>query len=462
MVAWTPSLADRPGPKYLRIADALAEDIYAGRLTVGDKVPPHRDLAWRIGVTVGTVSRAYAEAERRGLLVGEVGRGSFVRAGARSAATLDMPSIGGPHTIEFAINRPPTAPAVKAFSDALIAQASNPNLAELMNYQSHTGLWDHRARGAAWLRQRGIEAKTDRVMVINGVEHGLAAAFMALADPGETVLVEELTWSGTRALASLMRLRLKPVAMDDDGMDPDAFEAACRSSGARLVYLNPHIHNPTSTVLADDRRQRIANIAMAHDMTIIEDDVYGFLMPEGPPPIATYAPDNTVYVTGASKVMAPTLRVGFACMPEDRVGRFSAAARAANWMAPPVLAQIVADWIEDGTAVKLAAAIRADVDKRQAIVRRCLPSATFRMAPGSFHFWLALPEPWRAQEFVDAGRSRNLSLAATDLFVPGRAETPHAVRVSATAPTDLADLEEGLGRLRSLLSDRPEPCLAVA
>ena len=167
-------------------------------------------------------------------------------------------------------------------------------------------------------------------------------------------------------------------------------------------------------------------------------------------------------IRDSSKVMAPTLRVGFARMPENRIGRFSAAARAANWMAPPVLAQIVANWIDDGTAARLAAAIRADVDRRQAIARRCLPGASFRMAPGSFHLWLSLPEPWRAQEFVDAGRDRNLSLAATDLFVPGRAETPHAVRVSVTAPSDLTDLEEGLTRLRSLLSGQPEPCLAVA
>ncbi|MEM7441753.1 MAG: PLP-dependent aminotransferase family protein [Pseudomonadota bacterium] len=459
---WMPSLADRPGPKYLRIADALAEDIYAGRLAVGDKVPPHRDLAWRLGVTVGTVSRAYAEAERRGLLVGEVGRGSFVRAGARSAATLDMPAIGGPHTIELAINRPPTAPAVKAFSEALVAQSVNPKLDDLMNYQSHTGLWDHRASGAAWLRQRGLDTTTDNVLVVNGVEHGLAAAFMALADPGETVLVEELTWSGTRALASLMRLRLKPVSMDDDGLVPEAFEAAVKSTGARLVYLNPNIHNPTSTVLAAERRARIAEIVRANDMTIIEDDVYGFLMPEGPPPLASYAPDHTIYVTGASKVMAPTFRVGFASMPADRIGRFSAAARAANWMAPPVLAQIVADWIEDGTAKELAAAIRADVDRRHVIARRCLAGAAFRMAPGSFHLWLSLPEPWRAQEFVDAGRRRNLSLTATDLFVPGRNETPHAVRVSVTAPKTLAELEEGLTRLNDLLTGRPEPCLAVA
>ena len=98
-MTWLPSLGDRTGPKYLRIVDALAEDIYAGRLGVGARLPTHRDLAWRLGVTVGTVSRAYAEAERRGLLVGEVGRGSYVRAGARSAANLEMPAPSEPPLI---------------------------------------------------------------------------------------------------------------------------------------------------------------------------------------------------------------------------------------------------------------------------------------------------------------------------------------------------------------------------
>ena len=79
MTNWTPDLSGRNGPRYRAIADALAEDVRGGRLAAGTRLPTHRDLAWRLKMTIGTVSRAYAEAERRGLVAGEVGRGTYVR-----------------------------------------------------------------------------------------------------------------------------------------------------------------------------------------------------------------------------------------------------------------------------------------------------------------------------------------------------------------------------------------------
>src|SRR3546814_891334 len=183
---------------------------------------------------------------------------------------------------------------------------------------------------------------------------------MGLTDPGDVVLVEELTWSGVRALASLQRLSLKPVAMDRHGMLPDAFEAACRTSGARMLYTMPTIHNPTTAILPAERRSAIAEIARAYGITIVEDDVYGFLAEDAPPPLAAYAPERTIYITAASKSLAPCLRIGFAAVPADRIGRFSASSRALNWMAPPVSAEIVARWIADGTADLLAERIRSE------------------------------------------------------------------------------------------------------
>ena len=80
MTIWTPDLRQRTGPRYIAIAEALSEDASGGRLRPGTRLPTHRDLADRLGVTVGTITRAYAEATRRGLVTGEVGRGTFVRA----------------------------------------------------------------------------------------------------------------------------------------------------------------------------------------------------------------------------------------------------------------------------------------------------------------------------------------------------------------------------------------------
>ncbi|MGP1393901.1 MAG: PLP-dependent aminotransferase family protein [Inquilinaceae bacterium] len=458
---WLPKLADRPGPKYMKIADALAEDIYAGRLMAGERLPTHRDLAWTLKVTVGTVSRAYAEAERRGLLVGEVGRGSFVRPGARSSATLAMPGLAESQCLELGINRPPAHLSAPEFATALADLSRSNDLSTLMNYQAHTGRWSHREAGAAWIGRRGLTVQADRVLVTSGAEHAIAAALMGLTDPGDVVMVEDLTWSGTRALAGLQRLTLKPVAMDGQGMLPDAFEAACRATGSRMLYTMPTIHNPTAAIMPLERRRAIAEIARTHGVTIVEDDVYGFLAKD-PPPLSAFAPERSIYILAASKSLAPSLRTGFAAVPPDRIGRFSAAARALNWMAPPIEAEIVARWIADGTADRLAARIRQDVETRQAVAARLLNGFSYQSAPASFHVWLNLPEPWRAQDMVAAARAGGVSVTPTEMFVPGRMETPHAVRLSVSATADLAELEQALSVITGLLRQTPEPCLAVA
>jgi DNA-binding transcriptional MocR family regulator len=459
---WMPSLVDRSGPKYLRIADAIAEDVYAGRLKVSERLPTHRDLAWRLGVTVGTVSRAYAEAERRGLVTGEVGRGSFVKAGARSQATLDMPAVGGPQTIELGVNRPPTHVIAPEFAAALQRVAGSNNLPELINYQAHTGRWEHRAAGAQWIRRRGVEVGPERVLVTSGAEHAITASLMAFSDPGDPILVEELTWSGVRALASLLRLSLRPVAMDEEGMIPEALEAACRASGARLLYTTPTMHNPTTKTMSVGRRQAIAGICRDLGITIVEDDIYGYVAEDPPPALASFAPERSIYITAASKSMAPALRIGFAAMPSDRIGRFSSAARATNWMAPPLMAQIVADWIEDGTCDVLADRIRRETKARQAVAARALDGLTYHTKPGCFHIWLELPEPWRAQDVVAAARQRGLAMTSTELFVPGRAETPHAMRITLTATADVDELDRGLRALVALLKSDPDMSLAAA
>ncbi len=462
-LSWMPAIDDRAGPKYLRIADALAEDIYAGRLSIGERLPTHRDLAWELGVTVGTVSRAYAEAERRGLLTGEVGRGSYVRSGARSQATLAMPDIAGPARIELGINRPPTPPEVThAFATAMTELASDPVLPDLLNYQAHTGRWQHRQAGARYLGRRGLSVGPDQVLVTSGAQHAIAAAFMAFCAPGDTVLVEALTWSGTRALAGLTRLNLVPVAMDAQGIDPDAFDGACRATGSKLFYTIPTIQNPTCAVLPEDRRRRVAEIARRHGVTIIEDDIYADLFDTPPPPLAAFAPERTVHLSAASKTLTPALRVGFVALPEDRVGRFSAASRASNWMAPPVMGEITARWLEDGTAAHLASLVRAEAGRRHRIAEACLGAFHYRRAENSFHIWLDLPEPWRAEDLIRAADGVGISMASTDLFVPGRGETPHAVRVTLTGPDTAADLERGLTSLAGLMRQTPEVHLAVA
>ncbi len=458
---WLPDLAERPGPKYFRIVEALAEDIFAGRLGPGARLPTHRDLSARLGVTVGTVSRAYAEAERRGLILGEVGRGSFVRAGARSAAALEMPDEGGPQLIELGINRPMAWLAQPAVAAAMAEMAAWDGLAELLNYDPHTGRWEHRLLGRRWLARRGLDVPAEQVLLTSGAEHGIASALMAFADPGDTVLVESLTWSGTRALASLLHLELRPVPMDGEGLLPDALEAACRASGARLLYTMPTIHNPCTASMSLERRRAVAEVARRQGLTVIEDDIWGFLG-DDTPALSSLAPERSIYITSVSKSVAPTLRVGFAAVPIDRVARFSAASRATNWMAPPLLVELFARLDAEGEAERISAELRREAVERLRLARRALDGVGYHAGPASFHIWLDLPEPWRAQELVAAARQAGVALAPTELFVPGRAPTPHAVRVCLSAPADRDELERGLRLIAGLLRQPAQPCIAQA
>src|SRR5690348_232297 len=127
MTSWQPDIGLRPGPRYRAIAEALAEDVRSGTLPAGTRLPTHRDLAWRLHVTVGTVSRAYAEAERRGLISGEVGRGTFVRAVAPAAPTLRFHADPAERNlVDFRVNRPRATSEAPLTARALAELAADP------------------------------------------------------------------------------------------------------------------------------------------------------------------------------------------------------------------------------------------------------------------------------------------------------------------------------------------------
>ena len=240
MTSWLPDLSNHKGPRYRAIAEALAEDVRAGRLAAGTRLPTHRDLAWKLRVTIGTVSRAYAEAERRGLIAGEVGRGTYVRQPGRSAAMMPggaLDETRDPGFIDLTINRPAAAGEEEIMAAALQRLAADPDLGGLLDYQAPAGRSEERAAAAAFLERFGLTTSPGQVVITAGGQHAMACVIRALTRPGDIVAVEELTYPGLRALAGLLHLRLAPVAIDGEGLIPQAFELGLpRSAGARPLH----------------------------------------------------------------------------------------------------------------------------------------------------------------------------------------------------------------------------------
>lgn len=466
MTMWTPDLSRRSAPRYAAIADALAEDIAGGQLATDDRLPTHRELAKRLGVTVGTVSRAYAEAERRGLVRGEVGRGTFVGgAAAAEPVRFGEPLRDDDGTIDLGPSVPASplhAEEEEVLREAFAALGRSPRLASLLAGQPHAGMWSHREAGAAWLEQLGLAVPAQRVLVTSGAQHAMAVTFAVLTRPGDQVLTEAVTFPGMKGLAHLMHLRLQGLPIDGEGLLPDAFERACRKGEAKVLYTIPTHHNPTATVMPEARRLEIVEIARRHRVAIVEDEVYGFLPAARPPPFAALAPELSYSIYGTSKIVVPGLRVGFLAAPEDRVERLGAGIWATTWMAPPPMVEIVSRWIGDGTIERFAAWRREEAAHRIATARRLLAGVEVDGCPRAYFLWLKLPEPWCAADFVRLARRRGVLVSAPELFVAGRAGVPHAVRVSLAAIRDRRRLEEGLTILAQILAEPPEPCVSIA
>ncbi len=451
---WTPELGGRIGPRYLAIAEALAEDINKGRLTDGARLPTHRALADVLGVTVGTVSRAYAEGARRGFLSGEVGRGTFVRRGVLDDNLIRTRSDG---VVDLSLNHPPVSlgrAQGSALQDTLtdLARRADPSL---LAYPPEAGRPSHREAGALWIRRVGLDVAPERIVISTGSQHAVTAVFATLLKPGDLVLSESLTYPGMKAAAALLHLRMQGLPIDEHGLLPDAFDAACRQSGVKVLYTIPTIHNPTTSVMPLERRREIAAIASAHRVPIVEDDIHALLPEERPLPIVAFAPDLGYYVASTSKTLAPGLRVGYVLSPPGTAPRLAAAIRATAWASAPLMAEIASTWIRSGTADAILAERRREAAARQALARSILVGAEYDAHPNGYHLWLRLPEPWQSASFSTECRRRGVSVTPAEVFLVGRGVAPPAVRVCLGAPVGHGELEKGLRLLAETLAATP-------
>ncbi|HPC82181.1 MAG TPA: PLP-dependent aminotransferase family protein [Thermoanaerobaculaceae bacterium] len=445
MTIWLPDIADSKRPAYLAIADAIADAIRQGRLRPGDLLPTHRLLADLLGVNVSTVTRAYREAARRRLVGGEVGRGTFVLGVASEAAlfALEQRPEGG--VIDLSPNTPPAMLYDPDLAGAL-GDLDEREAARLLHYPTTADALQHARAAAAWLGRRGVSAEPDAIVVCAGAQHAMDSALGAFQEL-EEIGCEPLVYPGLKAAARRWRRRLHPMAMDAEGVTPGAFEAACRA-GVRLAVLSPTLHNPTTATMGLERRQRLVEIARRHDVVIVEEDVYGLLPAQAPPPLAALAPERVLYLTGLSKTVAPGLRIGYLVVPPRLRERLRDASHHTSWYVSPISAALATRWLGDGTAWRRLLAQRRELAARHRLCARQLEGHAWRGEPHCPHVWLTLP-PGRSAAFAKQALAAGVVVVPSAVFAVGRA-CEDGVRISLGAATDRASLAEALARLAAL------------
>jgi DNA-binding transcriptional MocR family regulator len=446
---WLPTINEGSGPVYRRIVDALSNDIANGRLKRGQQLPTHRALAQSLRLDLTTVTRAYGEARRRGLLDARVGQGTFVSE-TTTRATVDLPH---PVKIDLSMNVPPQP--IEANLDIRIAQGlasiqKETGFSTFLNYQRPGGGDEDRDTAANWLRVRVPKAQADRLVIYPGSQSAIFNVLLSLTSPADVVLTEALTYPGVRAAAGRLGVRLVGVTMDEQGILPEALGSACRQHKPKAVYLVPTMHNPTTVTLSPLRRKAIAEIIRKAGAILIEDDAYGALDPSVSP-IANLIPERTYLAVSLSKCMAPALRLSFLLAPDvaaEQMLRNNL--QATVQMASPFMVALVMNWLRSGVADQIVTAIRNEAMGRQQLAAKILKGQSFAAYPKGHHLWLSLPRHWNRGDFVAHVLRDGLAVVGSEAFAVDQTG-PHAVRVSLGAARNRTELSTALHLLAAAL-----------
>lgn len=455
---WKPILPNAR-PIYQGILTALENDISSGRLASGERLPTHRQLAQHLDVTTGTVTKAFTEAERRGLIVSRVGRGSYVLQFPENIIAADSEPKG---LIDLSVNTIMIEPFNNALNRVFGALSRRKSLYGLLEYHPIPGLERHRAAGAKWLQMRGIDAPPDRVILCSGAQEGLLAVLATVTKPGDSILTEHLNYAGIKRLADLFHLGIRGVQTDEQGLKPESLRRAAAGARVSAILCSPTLHNPTNAIMSLERRQEVLSIARELGALVIEDDSYGHLSGDTTPTMASLDPDHTIYLCGTSKSIAPGLRIGYVLSPANLTARLSEGFHATSWTSPSLMGEVATVLIEDNIAERFVAWHRKEAAARVAMAREILGKPDLAPDCPTYHVWFQLPPPWRASEFVAEVRLSGVLISPAEVFAVDRSSAPHAVRISLGGVSDRVRLAEGLRVIAETIVARPNAVRSVA
>ncbi len=449
------SLGNSAGPKYRRLYEALTGAIHRGELAEGSRLPPVRDLAWDLKITPGTVARAYQMASDEGLLEATVGRGTFVRAQNRILPEVPVNPIIRSAESRFLNLR--TGHTIDIGQDAVI----NAVLAEIITdsgvafagYVEDGPLRPCRDHAQAWLSRQGVTGTVEDLVITTGAHNAVMVALHSILSGRDPVILSHrLTYPGFRQSAHLCRARLVGIDGDEEGPIPESLIEACRRHNPQALLLSSNVHNPTCVTTSLKRRQEIAEIARQYDLHIVEDDVYGTLIPSRLPGLDTLCPERVWHATSLSKCFAAGLRVGFLQCPPGQGQLGQRVLQGMNYSLSPLLVRLAEQLFASGSVDAIGQEIAAEGRARLDLAKTILAGWDIAACPGFTLLWLTMPPSWRASAFQNACEKRDILLAAGDSFTLTNEPAPNAVRLSLSGAPDRVALIGGLETIAALLA----------
>ncbi|GAB4119263.1 MAG: PLP-dependent aminotransferase family protein [Rubrivivax sp.] len=341
--------------------------------------------------------------------------------------------------------------ALRAATERVLAQAPR----EALQYAPSEGFGPLREWAAARLQAQGLDVMPGQVLITTGSQQGLDLVGKVLIDPGSAVAVESPTYLGALQAFAPYEPGFRPVDGDDEGPTPEALAAA---RGARFLYLLPNFQNPGGRCMGAARRDALADAAQALGLPVVEDNPYGDLWYDAPPPapVSARLPGGSVYLGSLSKILAPGLRLGYVAAPPALFPKLLQAKQAADLHTPGFNQRIAYEVLQDGLLERHLPAVRARYQAQRDAMQRALqahlPAGCHWVRPtGGMFFWVALPGG------LDAAALLPKAVEAGVAYVPGAAfyaGAPKANRLRLSFVTVSPErIEAGVAILGRLLKE---------
>ncbi|WP_298189668.1 PLP-dependent aminotransferase family protein [uncultured Pseudomonas sp.] len=458
MTHWTPDISGYSGHRYRAVAEAIRDAILSGELRPDSKLLAHREMAWRLGVTIGTVAKAYQLLAEWGLVYAKVGDGTRIKEQEDSETRLVL-GRKKERRVDFGLLLPSPlndrALRKQAFADTLTKLGNDLLRKPITGYGPELGYESHRRAGASFMAESGYSAPPSEILVTDGVQEAIHLLLSVFSKPSDIVMTEEIGYLGFKTACSIQNRVIAPIAMDDQGIIPSCLESVATKTQSKLLFIVPNIQNPTGITLSLERRKQIAEISKRCGFYIIENNPFWAISGALPPPIVSLAPDNTFYVTSLSKYASPTLRIGYLRSDIKYIPDLEIAKHALSLTGSSLQAEVARTWIKTGIIYELANWQRKEIIARWEIAKQILGEYFPADNEAKPFLWLKLPTQWRSSEFISALKLEGVACIDSSHFTQGRSKELNSVRLALTTPDTQEHLKKGLLVVKDTLGKNP-------
>ncbi|MEW2915009.1 PLP-dependent aminotransferase family protein [Leisingera sp. JC11] len=453
---WYPDPEALHAPLHASLAAAIKQATLTEELPAGARLPPHRRMANRLGLSVHTVSKAYDSLRKQNLVDGQVGRGSYVCGTVPRAVPLQTEPE---EEFDFSTSRPVYSQEHNnRFQHSLQEVTAELDSSVLQCCGSVSKGDAHRDAGAQWLAARGFPAGPGQVLLTNGGSQGFSTALSALTRPGDTVLSDGITHNLLVSGCSYLGLKQLRLKADTQGILPEALAEACLASGAKVLCLLPSLANPVPVMMPEGRRRELVQIAEDHDLYVIEADPLGPVAKDRPPPVSALLPKRSIYMTTFSTCLMPGLHAGYMAAPSQLLPPLKGRLLSFGGTVMPLMRELASRWVLDGTALELADWQCNALESRHRIACGVLHGMPWTGHPSALHLWLPLPEGWSSVRFSLYASKMQIAVMPDMPFLAPGTSSPNALRISLGGVQEDSHFRKGLELTAALLKLQPH-CL---